>query len=244
VRFTFAVVGHDEAATMTGVLAMAIAAARRGQDDVWFVDSGSTDGSARVAAALGVEVIQAPLGKGRAIAAALGRCRDGRIVLLDADVRDAERNLALTLRQAAEAHPDADMIVGQPTEPAARGVYHHLSRALFPEVPLMRVPLSGFRVLDATRDHGSLPHDYGVEAHLNVRTAVTGGSVETCEIGAQQGADRGREHMARVAADVARGMLDLAETHGRLATGERARWDRWVDAFIAAPDRAPALVPA
>lgn len=243
-KFTFAVVGHDEATTMTGVLTMAFAAARPGKDAVWFVDSGSTDGSAQLAASLGAEVVRAPLGKGRAIAAALERCREGRIVLLDADVRHAERNLALALREAAQGHPDAGMIVGQPSEPPARGVYHHLSRAFFPEAPRMRVPLSGFRVLDATLDHGSLPPGYGVEAHLNLRAAVTGGSTETCELGAQRGAQRGRAHMARVAADVARAVLDLAESHRRLASEQRPRWDAWVGAFIAEPDRAPALVHA
>lgn len=242
-RLTFAVVGHDEAATMAGVLTMAFAAARPGQDAVWFIDSDSTDGSAQLAASLGAEVVRAPLGKGRAITAVLERCREGRIVLLDADVAHAERNLALALREAAQAHPGAAMIVGQPSEPPARGVYHHLSRALFPEAPPMRVPLSGFRVLDATRGHGRLPPGYGVEAHLNLQTAVTGGSTETCELGAQRGAERGRPHMSRVAADVARAVLDLAESHRRITSGQRQRWDAWVSAFIAEPDRSPALAP-
>jgi len=239
VRFTFAVVGHDEAATVRGVLAMALAAARPRRDVVWFVDSGSTDGSARLAASLGVEVVDAPYGKGRAIGAALERCREGRIVLLDADVQEAERNLALVLRDAARVRPEADMIVGQTSERAARGVYRRLVEAFFEEMPPLRIPLSGFRVLDASRDYGSLPPGYGVEAHLNLHVALTGGQVAACELGAQRGPQRGRAHRSRIAADVARALLDLAESHGRLAPGQRPRWEAWVDAFIATADTAP-----
>jgi glycosyltransferase involved in cell wall biosynthesis len=162
VRFAFAVIGRDEAATLPGVLGMAFAAARRG-DEVWFVDGASSDGSAALASSLGARVVAAPDGKGRAVAAALERCSADRLVLIDGDVQHAERNLALGLRSAAEADPDAAMVVGQAGTAGGKRssispcLYGPLVTALFPEVPEMAKPLSGFRVLDPARDHGALP---------------------------------------------------------------------------------------
>src|SRR5262245_16389662 len=65
-RFTFAVVGHNEAATLPTALEQALDAAEP-DDHVWFVDSASDDGSADVARARGAAVVVAPLGKGREI---------------------------------------------------------------------------------------------------------------------------------------------------------------------------------
>jgi glycosyltransferase involved in cell wall biosynthesis len=230
-RFTFAVVGRDEAATLGRVLEMAFAAARPG-DAVWFVDSASADDSARLAAAAGAEVVAAPAGKGRAIAAALARCREGRLVLLDADLEHAEHNLAVLLRDAALADPGAAMVVGEVAPRSKRSsvspfLYQPLATALFPEAPVLRKPLSGFRVLDAERDHGAVPDGYGAEAHLNLEVAATGGRVHRCELGPYRGPLRGYAHIPVLAADVAAAVLDAAEVHGRLAGGERPAWDEW-----------------
>jgi glycosyltransferase involved in cell wall biosynthesis len=59
-HFTFAVVGHNEAATLRYSMAQALAAAAPGEE-VWFVDSGSTDDSLDVAASRElVEAISQP----------------------------------------------------------------------------------------------------------------------------------------------------------------------------------------
>ena len=70
--FTFAVVGHNEAPLLATAVRQAMEAVEPG-DGVWFVDSESSDDSAAVARSLGAEVVPAPLGKGRAMAAALIR---------------------------------------------------------------------------------------------------------------------------------------------------------------------------
>lgn len=72
-RITFAVVGHNEAAYLACSLGQA-AEARRDGGRLAFVDGQSTDGSDAIAASFGAEVIEAPLGKGRAVAAALAAC--------------------------------------------------------------------------------------------------------------------------------------------------------------------------
>jgi glycosyltransferase involved in cell wall biosynthesis len=70
---TFAVVGHNEAERLHVAVQQARAAAGP-RDEVWFVDSASTDDSCARAAALGARVVPAPRGKGRALAAALAQC--------------------------------------------------------------------------------------------------------------------------------------------------------------------------
>src|SRR4051812_44348578 len=106
---TFAVIGHNEAPTLRYMLDQVAAAVRPG-DRVLFVDSASDDGSAELAARLGAEVLRAPLGKGRAMAAAVDRCETSHICFLDADALQTTRNVPLTLRDTLESS-GADMVV-------------------------------------------------------------------------------------------------------------------------------------
>lgn len=231
--------GHDEAGTLARVLEQALAAAGPG-DQVWFVDSASNDDSARIAAALGVEVVGAPLGKGRAIATALERCRGGYLCLADADLVHSSANIPLRLREAAVAS-DAEMVVGEvdllPTQrrSVTPAIYHPLVAALFPEAHGLGIdkPLSGFRVLRAETDVGALPPGFGVETHLNVHLATTGRAIARCPLGEYRGRLRGAMHVASIGADVARAILDLAELHGRIDRPARRRWDDWVEAVLA-----------
>jgi glycosyltransferase involved in cell wall biosynthesis len=233
------VVGHDEAGTLARVLEQALAAAGPA-DEVWFVDSASTDDSAQIAAALGVEVVSAPLGKGRAIATALERCRGGYLCLGDADLERSSENIALRLREAAIAS-DAEMVVGEVDLPPGRprtvtpAIYRTLVGALFPEAERLELekPLSGFRVLRAGVDVGALPPGFGVETHLNVHLAATGREVARCPVGDYCGRLRGALHVAAVGADVAGAILDLAELHGRIDPSARRRWDDWAEAVLA-----------
>jgi glycosyltransferase involved in cell wall biosynthesis len=234
-RFTFAVIGHNEAATLAGVLEQAFAAARPG-DAVWFVDSRSTDDSRAIAAQLGAGVVPAGLGKGRAVAAALARCRDGRLCLLDADVQRCQANLAAALRDAAVA-TGADMVVGEVDAGRKRrsvtpALYRPLAAALFPEAPALERPLSGFRVLRAGLDVGRVPAGYGVEAHLNVHLAATGATIAPHELGFHRGPLRGYANVAALAEGVVEALLDAAVAHGRLDAGARPAWEAWADEVL------------
>src|SRR2546423_11114885 len=107
---TFAVVGHNEADYLARSIGQAAEAARDG-DRLLFVDGASTDGSAELALSLGAEVVEAPLGKGSAVAAALARCETAYLCLIDGDIEHSERNIPLTLRDALVDEP-AHMILG------------------------------------------------------------------------------------------------------------------------------------
>jgi glucosyl-3-phosphoglycerate synthase len=234
------VIGHDEAATLAGVLEQCRAAARPG-DSVWFVDSASTDDSVAIGSQAGVRVVPAPLGKGRAVAAALAEHSSGWLVLLDADIEYSAVSIPGALRQAAE-HSTADMVVGQPVSPGKRRsvtpyLYGPLVRALFPEVPEIERPLSGFRALRAGIPLGRLPGGYGIEVHLNVQVALAGGRIEMLPLGRYRGPLRDYAHIGRAARDIAETMLDLAAAHGRLA--DRAAWEAWTARVLGVIDDQP-----
>jgi len=243
-RFTFAVVGHNEAATLRYSVEQALTAAAPGEE-VWFVDSGSTDDSLDVAASLPARVIEARLGKGRAIAAALERCKRGYLCLLDADLTASESNIPRALREAAAGRA-IDMLVGEFDWPERRrsvvpGIYVPLMRALFPEV-LERVPYrptSGFRVLNCELDLGPLPPGYGVETHLNIALAVAGAAIATVPAGRIAGPVPSLDHMPQIGRDVAAAALDLAVEAGRIAPSSRSLWERWVEAVLDVIGRQP-----
>jgi hypothetical protein len=164
--------------------------------------------------------------------------------MLDADVEQASENLPRRLREAAHGG-GADMIVGTVDRPRPRSsvtpsLYTPLVTTLFPEVPPVPRPLSGFRAFRAHLDTGTLPGGYGVEAHLNVHVAVSGGRIETCRLGPQVGPLRGYANVPAIGADVAAAVLDLAEAHGRIGSRERPRWDAWVADVLAVMRDQPA----
>ena len=235
--FTFAVVGHDEAETLPYAISMAKAAAEPG-DAVWFIDSASTDPSAEVARSLGIEVVAAPLGKGRAMQVAIDRCNDGYLCFIDADYEHSEYNIPAKLREAADSGA-YDMVVGAFDEPTRRrtltpALYVPLVRYLFPEVQTAAelVPLSGFRVLRVGFDAGRLPAGYGVETYLNIETTLRSGRVSVCPVGLFQGNLRGYRNVVEVGRDVCHAILDLAIVHDRIGQEDRPAWDAWVRAIL------------
>lgn len=231
--FTFAVIGHNEAARLHVAIEQALAAAGPG-DRVWFVDSASDDDSAQVAATLGAEVVRAPLGKGRAVATALERCRSGYVCFVDGDMEACEVNVPATLRDAVET-TDADMVVGAFTEARRRlyvtpTIYNPLVEAFFPEcLGLVDVPLSGLRAIRSGVDVGTTPSGYGVETHLNLQLPLTARRVANCSLGWFVGPVRGYTNLPAVGRDVGVAILDLAEANGRLQPDARPAWDDWVD---------------
>jgi glucosyl-3-phosphoglycerate synthase len=229
-------VGHDEQETLAHALDQALGAAAVG-DRVVFVDSASTDRSVDIARELGVEVCDAPLGKGAAVARALSACRTEWICLIDADLDGAQRNIASVLGDAARSTA-ADLIVGDfdltPRHLIAThtiGIWTPFSEALFPECHRRfgNRPLTGFRVLRAGLDWGGLPEDFGVEAHVNVQAALGGASIATVELGWYRGRFRYKPEMAF---EIATALLDLAVAHRRLDPALRPRWDEWAQDMV------------
>lgn len=235
--FTFAVVGRNEEATLATALGYALDAA--GPDDrVWFVDSASGDGSAAVAEAHGVEVIRAPVGKGRAMQAAFDRQRadrpDDHLVFLDADYEWSERNIPAEVRDAAR-RSGADLVVGTYGEADRRrvvtpAVYQPFVSALAPEaLEHIDIALSGFRAVRPSVLRSPLPPGYGAETHLNLEAAFGGDRVISCPVGGFRGSLKGYRNIPAILDDVADAILDSAVRHGRLAAQARPAWERWLE---------------
>jgi len=202
-------------------------------DRVWFVDSASQDDSVAIARDLGVEVVLAPRGKGRAIATALERCEEGYICLLDADQFYWTVNIPATLRATALAS-EAAMVLGSYSEERRRViqpyVYWPLVDALFSDYGRRcdPTPLSGLRSFDiAVVPPGRLPPGYGIETHLNLAFAAAGRRIEVVDLGVVQGPLRAYANVAEVASDVSTAILDFAEGCGRLDPPGRAHFERW-----------------
>lgn len=233
---TFAIVGHNEAATVGYVIGLAREACQASQDAVWFVDSASTDVSAAVARKAGARVIHAPLGKGSAMQTALDRCETESICFLDADICGASRNIAAVLRRAV-TEVGADLIVGDFCDEQrgilsnTLGVYAPLVDSLFPEARgrFGSKPLTGFRVLRVARAPHDLPSGFGIEAHLNVALALDRASISVAQIGRYRGRFRYKPMMGW---EIAAPLLDLAEQYGRIDSRLRTRWESWVEQVV------------
>ncbi len=234
--FTFAVIGRDEGRTLAGVVAQARAAVRPG-DTVCFVDSASSDASAVIARGLGIEVVPAPPGKGRAIAAALERCETRYLCCIDADLFHWTVNIPAALRAATVAS-GAEMVVAAFTDGRRRvimlAIYWPLVDALLPGYGRRcdPTPLSGLRVLDTSIPIGPLPHGYGVETHLNLSFAAAGRRIAVTDIGAIRGPLRSYANIPEMAEAVARAILDFAVACARLEPELRSQWDAWAHAVI------------
>lgn len=230
---TFAVIGHNESPTLARALAQAAAAARDG-DRVWFVDSASSDDSARVARDAGAEVISAPLGKGSAIAAALGRCETPWFAYLDGDQHASERNLAVELRAGIESD-GADLVLGEfviagdSANLVTPALIAPLLGALFPEAvgSFGARPLTGFRALRTDLELGVLPPGFGVEMHINLTALLLGARIAVRQVGWFEHRFRSKPG---VALEISAAVLDAAQHSGRLAPARRPAWDAWCTA--------------
>jgi glucosyl-3-phosphoglycerate synthase len=236
-RFTFAVVGRNEAERLAGMVGQAQQAAQPG-DRVWFVDSASEDDSIAVARGLNVdEVIEGPEGKGRAMEAALDRCESGYICFLDGDLFEWTVNVPAALRAAA-VRSGAAMVVGVFGSDRRRVitpyVYWPLVDALFPDYGRRcdPVPLSGVRVLDAALVRTPLPPGYGAETYLNLTFGADGHPIATEDVGSLRGPLRAYANVPEVCDAVTTAILDFAVARGRLDPDARPAWDRWIGEVI------------
>jgi glucosyl-3-phosphoglycerate synthase len=230
--FTFAVVGRNEAERLAGMVGLALEAAQPG-DRVWFVDSASEDDSIAVARGLGVEVIEAPAGKGRAMAVALDRCGSGYICFLDADWFEWTVNVPALLREEA-VRTGADMVVGIYTDDRRRVIqpylYWPLVDALFPDYGRLcdPTPMSGMRVFDPALVGKPVPSGYGIETYLNLTFGAAGYEIATTDIGVLRGPLRGYTNVQESALAVTTEILDFAVGCGRLDATLRPDWNGWV----------------
>jgi glucosyl-3-phosphoglycerate synthase len=228
---TFAIIGYNEEDTAGAVVNLTRAAAGPG-DRVLFVDSASTDATAKVAREAGAEVLSGPLGKGAAMAVAARAATTEWICFLDSDLISASRNIASVLRQAIITQPAAH-IVGEfdcglkVVLGSTIAVYEPLVAGLFPEIAgrLGSKPLSGFRAIRRAYVPADLPPDYGVEAHLNIHVAMSGGDSRVVDVGEFTGKIKPHTTMGR---EIARAVLDAGEFYGRLKPRVRPAWERWV----------------
>jgi len=233
---TFAIVAHNEAATVATAVQQAVAAARTA-DRVLVVDSESSDDTAAKARCAGAEVVSAPIGKGLAMAAAVAAAKSEWICFLDADVPTGSPNYAARLREASE-HTEVAHILGeyqdeQPAVPSNTfAIYEPLVASFFPEADgkFGSKPLTGFRVIQrALLRPQRFPTDFGIEAYLNIEIMMSGGTHEVLPIGGYQSRFRYKPHMGR---EIANAVLDLAVHHGRLTPAARQAWNEWVSDAI------------
>ena len=234
-RFTFAIVGHDEVETLPAAIGQAQEAAD-GDDRIWFVDSASTDGSASIASGLGVEVVAAPIGKGRAMSRALERCVDGFICFMDADIRESSVTTPLVLKRAI-LETGAEVALGS-FRPVDRrrsvyaGIYRPFVGALFPEVidRLGVTPMCGFRAWDASL-HGSGPaRTTGWDHSTWSSPSAAGGSSWSSSVTCAR--SRGYAHVPEIGVGVSDAILDMAEAEGRLDPPLRPLWEAWVASVL------------
>jgi glucosyl-3-phosphoglycerate synthase len=232
---TLAVVGHNEAQTLDAALDQAMSAAGR-DDVVCFVDSASSDESVAMAAGRGVNVIRAPLGKGRAVGFALARCQTDFIVVIDGDIHASSMNIPMALRQAV-IESGADMVVGdfvEPDDPVLSNtvaVYEPLVASLVPEAARRfgSKPLTGFRAWRTDLPVACIPRGFGLEAHLNIVAALNHVVIEVADIGRYTGRFM---HKPTMGLEIAEAVLDAAEDRGRLDPLVRPLWEQWVQPAV------------
>lgn len=234
---TFSIIAHNEGSTIANIVRHALAARRPG-DHVLVADSASTDGTAENARAAGADVISAPLGKGRAMAAVVAEAHSPWICFLDGDVPEGNQNFAAELRAHIE-NGTADHILGE-FEDVSRSplsntvaVYEPMTRCLFPEANGFGTkPLTGFRAVRSEYLRpDEFPPGFGIEAYLNLSVLLAGGSHRTVPIGPYRGPFKYKQAMGTEIGDA---VLDVAERHGRLSGAARPSWDEWVATAVTA----------
>jgi glucosyl-3-phosphoglycerate synthase len=150
-RISVCLPARDEAATVGDVVA---AIPDELVDEIVVVDDGSTDATAAVATAAGARVVSTePAGKGDAMRRGLAETTGDIVVYLDADVRNFEQHFVTGLVGPLLTTAEIQFVKGCYARPTADGpegggrvtelVAKPLLHLLFPELPVIRQPLSG-----------------------------------------------------------------------------------------------------
>lgn len=235
--FTFIIPAHNEQDSVATIVSQALQAAHPG-DRVLVVDSASTDSTAEKATAAGAEVLLGPLGKGAAMNAALDNVDTPWVCFLDADLHSSHHNVPALLRAAAAAgtvdHVAGDWEYADPGTILSNTftLYEPLAARFFPEIAgkLGANSLTGYRAIRRSHLRGSLPNDFGIEAHLNITVAMAGGSCSVQHLGTISSRFR---HKPAMGHEIARAVLDLAIAHGRLDPSHYPMWNEWVSDGVA-----------
>ena len=215
------------------------------------VDSGSTDGTQRAAAAAGAEVHDArellpdeapePLGKGGALWKSLAVVSGDIVVWMDSDTLNFSERFVTALIEPLLRFPqlkmtkafydrpllDGETIVQQGGARVTELAFRPLAQVLFPELAELVQPLSGEYAAyrDDLLDVGFFT-GYGVETGLLVDFVTTFGidAIAQVDLGARLHDNQAVLGLGRMAFEIVQVLVARAEQHGRLRlTGEPSR---------------------
>ena len=173
----------NESEPIAGVVRDVLA---QGVDDVIVVDNGSTDDTARAAAAAGATVVSEPrAGYGRACAAGVAALPRGTdiVCFLDGDGSDVPRFLAAVVGPIADGEADFVMgsrLLGQrepgsmtPQQVVAGRLAGHLMKLTYGVTFTDMSPFRAMRV-DRLRALGMIEQTYGWNLEMQMRVAAAG----------------------------------------------------------------------
>ena len=198
-RVCVCIPAHNEATTLPSVVARVRADVGRGVR-VLVIDDGSDDGTAKVAAAAGADVLTAdgshpgrPVGKGSAMSTGLRHTSEEIIVFTDADVTALHPRAATLLAEPLLAEPALAMTKARYTRTLAGRadeggrvnalLARPLLRRLFPELAHLEQPLGGdYAVRRSALTGLTLEPGYGVEIGMLLDLATRHGASCIAEV--------------------------------------------------------------
>lgn len=216
---TVALVAAKDAADSIGPTVHALSLLR-GVDEVWVVDDGSTDATARVAAQAGARVVRLEenVGKGGALrAGADATPHADRYLLADADLGATASGLQALLEADTES-----LVVGVLPSAGKRGGFGSVKR--FARAGIERAcgvaldaPLSGQRVIDGTLFRSlTLAPRFGVEVGMTIDAVRSGARVTEVPVDVDHHhtgrSVAGFAHRARQGRDIMRALLPRVTT--------------------------------
>ena len=227
---------HNEAATVDDIVGEAFRAlgALNADGEVIVAASGCTDDTAEVAANAGARVIEAPIGKGAAVAAGVRACRADLICLTDADVRyfgDAPL-AAILIAPIMRGLADAT-IADLPWRPVyphmwMYGFFAPLTGRLFPELLSQAgtTPWSGQRAAVRALWPDNLPDGFAVDLALTLHWHAQGARLRP--VLADDWTNPQRPKTGLIQQEFAM-LVDYAVDCGRLTPRARSALERWFD---------------
>jgi glycosyltransferase involved in cell wall biosynthesis len=227
---------HNEAATVGEVVADAFRAlhALNAEGEVIVAASGCNDDTADVAANAGADVIEAPIGKGAAIAAGVRACRSDLICLIDADVRYFGDVPLAAILVAPIVRGLADATIAdlhwRPVYPHMwfHGFFAPLTGRLFPELlpQAGTTPWSGQRAAVRALWPGKLPDGFSVDLALLLHWHAEGARIRPVLADDWTNPQRPKPDLLRQEFGM---LVDYAVGRGRVGPEARPALERWFD---------------